>query len=121
MVEAGGGARLLVEALFVAVGAVALERHVDRLHRYHALERRIGRLVDDAHGAPPQLGLDGVAAELRVIHQRRRDYRPALTDLNTGPQIGCPASAGAGARPCATESPCRSSSRQRVPAGPGPA
>src|SRR3954465_13334625 len=68
MVEAAGSAGLLVEARLVLFGAVALQRHVDRLDRYGALERGVGRLVNDAHRAATELGLDRVAAELACLH-----------------------------------------------------
>ena len=78
VVQAAGGARLLVEALLVLVGAVALERHVDGLHRHRALEHRVGRLVDDAHGAAAELGLDDVAAELGLAPSRPPDLAAGL-------------------------------------------
>ena len=68
VVEPAGGARLLVEARLVALDAVLLERHADRLYRYRSLQDGVGCLVDDAHGAAPDLGLDGVPAELRRLH-----------------------------------------------------
>ena len=68
MVETAGGPRLLVEALLVFVGVLALEADVDRLDRDRSLEHGIERLVYHPHGAAAEFRLDQVAAELRGLH-----------------------------------------------------
>ena len=71
MVEAARRARLLVEALFVHLRAVAVHRHVDGLDGDDALQHRVLRLVDDAHRAAADLGEDLEAAELFLFHGNR--------------------------------------------------
>ena len=93
VVEPAGRARLLVEARFVLGHLVRRQREVDRLDRNDAVQHRVARLVDDAHGALPELRKKLVAAELlgdllgaHCVHHCLG--MAAFTLLNTGPQIG---------------------------------
>ena len=93
MVQPPGRARLLVEARFVLGHLVLGQGEVDGLDRHDAVEHRVARLVDDAHGALPELRQKLVAAELlgdllgaHCVHHCLGML--AFTLLNTGPQIG---------------------------------
>src|SRR5205807_295907 len=89
----------------------ALKRDIDGLHRHRPLEHRVERLVDHAHGAAADLGLDDVAAELGGLAAGAHP-RLALTERKIGPQTGCPASAGDSSSAGSTARALRNSSRQ---------
>ena len=61
VVERGGEPRLAEEALSEA--PLARKLGTDQLHCHLALERELGRLVDDAHPSPAEQRLDPEAAE----------------------------------------------------------
>ena len=62
MLELGGDARLREEALLVGLELVPLRRRLDDLQGHRAVEHRIASLVDDAHGAVPELAHDLVSS-----------------------------------------------------------
>ena len=62
VVEAAGGLGFLVEAPFVLLHLLRVERHVDGLDRDQAVEQGVVRAVDDTHRALAELGEELVAA-----------------------------------------------------------
>jgi hypothetical protein len=62
--ELAGGARLEREALLVVAARAGVLVEQDGLQRDDAVQGRVLRLVDDAHGAAAELAQDLVAADL---------------------------------------------------------
>ena len=77
--ELAGRLGLEEKPLLVFAADIIVVRQDDGLQRHQAIEVRIFRLVDDAHGAAPELADDAVAPNLCRLfrHQKRvRCTRP---------------------------------------------